>query len=221
MALPRSDSRLSIFAALEPRSRMQPPCTPVVSRTSKPCSSGLSQRRANPKPASALPVAIASSNWSVEPPKLISSTSRLRLANRPFSCATGTPTVQMALAFQVSFSGFFCGTTVTGTVAAVRQIGGAPVRLSGTATRLAPKTLGAARANGKAVAAAPSRWRRDRRGMVSTPGSVRRGAARGGDTPAQIQPAGEALDVGQGRPDRPVQLIKAHVGGDEAIADIE
>jgi hypothetical protein len=28
----------------------------------EPCSSGLSQRRANPKPASALPVAIASSN---------------------------------------------------------------------------------------------------------------------------------------------------------------
>ncbi len=61
-------------------SRMQPPWMPVVMRTSNPCSSGFSQRSAMPTPASALPVAIASSNWSVEPPKLISSTSRLRLA---------------------------------------------------------------------------------------------------------------------------------------------
>src|ERR1700757_5263951 len=47
---------------------MQPPCTPAVIRTSKPCSSGLSQRKANPRPVSALPVAIASNNWSVVPP---------------------------------------------------------------------------------------------------------------------------------------------------------
>src|SRR5258708_4396478 len=59
---------------------MQPPCTPAVIRTSKPCSSGLSQRSASPKPASALPVAIASNNWSVVPPKLTKSTSRLCLA---------------------------------------------------------------------------------------------------------------------------------------------
>src|SRR6516162_4142121 len=88
IALPRSDSRLSIFATLEPRSRMQPPWTPVVMRTSKPCSSGLSHRRANPKPASALPVAIASNNWSVDPPKLKNSTSRLCLAKIPRSLAT-------------------------------------------------------------------------------------------------------------------------------------
>ncbi len=57
-----------------------------------------------PTPASALPVLIASSNWSVLPPKLISSTSRLWRLKMPVWSATGTPTVQMALAFQVSRS---------------------------------------------------------------------------------------------------------------------
>ena len=43
-------------------SRMQPPCVPTASLTSKPCSSGLSQRSAMPMPPSAWPVAMASSS---------------------------------------------------------------------------------------------------------------------------------------------------------------
>jgi hypothetical protein len=75
----RSSSRVMPLA-LAASSRMQPPWIAVLMRTSKPCSSGLSQRSAMPTPASALPEAIASSNWSVEPPKLISSTARLRFS---------------------------------------------------------------------------------------------------------------------------------------------
>jgi hypothetical protein len=56
---------------------MQPPWIPAAILTSKPPSNGFSQRNAMPTPASALAVAMASSSWSVEPPKLISSTSRL------------------------------------------------------------------------------------------------------------------------------------------------
>jgi NitT/TauT family transport system substrate-binding protein len=40
------------------------PCRPAVIFTSKPCSSGLSQRNAMPMPASALPVAMASNRAS-------------------------------------------------------------------------------------------------------------------------------------------------------------
>ncbi len=142
MPLPLADS-----------SRMQPPWIPVVMRTSNPCSSGFSQRSAMPTPASALPVAIASSNWSVEPPKLIRSTSRLRLVKYPFCCATGTPTVQMALAFQVNFTVRRWVTTVTGTVAAALQIGGA-IRSSGMAGRLPANTRVAIRPSGAATPAA-------------------------------------------------------------------
>src|SRR5262245_32193591 len=104
MVLPRSDSRLVMAAALEPRSRMQPPCTPEVIRTSNPCSKGLSQRNAIPMPASALPVAIASSNCSVEPPKLINSTSRLCFAKTPRSFATGAADEQIEVAFHAIVS---------------------------------------------------------------------------------------------------------------------
>jgi hypothetical protein len=46
---------------------VQPPCELLTSFTSKPDSSGLIQRWIMPTPASALVVAIDSSNWSVEP----------------------------------------------------------------------------------------------------------------------------------------------------------
>ena len=78
--LPFSLRQRVIPLSFDASRRMQPPWVAVVMRTSKPCSSGFSQRNAMPTPASALPVAIASSNWSVDPPKLISSTSRLRFA---------------------------------------------------------------------------------------------------------------------------------------------
>ena len=104
MDLPRNDSRLVMLAALDPSSRMQPPCTPAVIRTSNPCSNGLSQRRAIPMPASALPVAIASRSCSVEPPKLMKSTSRLCFAKTPRSFATGAAAVQIDVAFHASVS---------------------------------------------------------------------------------------------------------------------
>ena len=53
--------------ALAPISRTQPPCELPISLTSKPASSGLSQRWIMPTAASALPVASDSSNWSVLP----------------------------------------------------------------------------------------------------------------------------------------------------------
>jgi hypothetical protein len=84
---------------------MQPPWMPAVSFTSKPCSSGLIQRSAMPTPASDLPVAMASSNWSVEPAKLTSSTSRPRCLKNPCLTATGTGAVQIAPAFHESLSG--------------------------------------------------------------------------------------------------------------------
>ena len=66
------DLALEIGELVEPelardRTRMQPPWVPAAILTSNPCSSGFSQRSAMPRPASDLPVAIASSNWSVEP----------------------------------------------------------------------------------------------------------------------------------------------------------
>jgi hypothetical protein len=54
-------------AAFDPTSRTQPPCELPMILTSKPASSGLSQRWIMPTAASALPVAIDSSSWSVEP----------------------------------------------------------------------------------------------------------------------------------------------------------
>src|SRR5436190_6247293 len=99
MDLPRSESRLVIPADLDPRIRMQPPCTPAVIRTLNPCSNGLSQRRAMPMQASALPVAIASSNCSVEPPKLMKLASRVDFAEMPRSFATGAAAVQSEDAF--------------------------------------------------------------------------------------------------------------------------
>ena len=110
---------------LAPRSRMQPPCTPAAMRTSNPCSSGLSQRSAMPIPASALPVAMASSSCSVEPPKFTKSTFRLCLANTPRSFATGPATVQIELAFQASVS--WRGGPASGSSnAATRQTGNLP-----------------------------------------------------------------------------------------------
>jgi len=156
--LPRSDSRLSIFADLEPRSRMQPPCTPAVIRTSNPCSSGLSQRSAIPTPASALPVAIASSSCSVIPPKLTKSTSRLCLAKIPRSFATGAADVQIALANQASVSlrGGPCGPSP---LAATRQIRGSPGTYAGAVSaRAAPKIP-----NGATAPKAPANERTERR----------------------------------------------------------
>ncbi len=57
--------------------------------TSKPVSSGLSQRWMRPAPTSALPVASASSNWSEEPAQLSDSTSRPFCSKKPRSRATG------------------------------------------------------------------------------------------------------------------------------------
>nr|VXZ83773.1 Uncharacterised protein [Klebsiella pneumoniae] len=75
----------------------QPPWVPAVSLTSKPCSSAFSQRSAIPTPASALPVAIASSSTSVELPKLTNSTSRLYLLNIFCCSATATGARHTAL----------------------------------------------------------------------------------------------------------------------------
>ncbi len=58
-----------------------------------------------PMPASVLPVAIASSSWSVEPAKLISSTSRLCFWKMPWVTATGIGDRQIAVAFQASLTG--------------------------------------------------------------------------------------------------------------------
>ncbi len=100
-----------------------------------------------PTPASALPVLIASSNWSVLPPKLIVSTSSPCFVKMPRVSATGTPTVQMALAFQVSFSFLSGPVAVAGAVSATRQIGtparGSRAERSGA---MAPKGMSAAAA---------------------------------------------------------------------------
>ena len=65
--LPLSAARLVTPAALEPTSRTQPPCELPMIFTSKPASNGLSQRWIIPTAASALPVAMDSSSWSVDP----------------------------------------------------------------------------------------------------------------------------------------------------------
>ena len=54
-------------ASFTPTRRTQPPCELPTIFTSKPDSSGLSQRWIMPTAASALAVASDSSNWSVEP----------------------------------------------------------------------------------------------------------------------------------------------------------
>jgi len=80
-------SSLVAPADFEPSRRMQPPCVPATTFTSKPCSSGFSQRSAMPTPASALPVAIASRSCSVEPAKLTVSPARPCFAKMPLSMA--------------------------------------------------------------------------------------------------------------------------------------
>ena len=42
-----------------------------------------------------------------------------------------------------------------------------------------------------------------------------------GQPAAEVDAAGKALDIGQGRPDRPIQFFQLHIGGDEAITAIE
>src|SRR3954447_11737016 len=64
----------------------------------------LEPTQCHPIPASALPVAIASSSCSVEPPKLIKSTSRLCFAKTPRSFATGAAAEQTEVAFHASLS---------------------------------------------------------------------------------------------------------------------
>jgi hypothetical protein len=58
--------------------------------TSKPASSGFTQRWIRPTPTSALAVASASSIWSDEPAQLSSSTSSPFFSKKPRSSATGT-----------------------------------------------------------------------------------------------------------------------------------
>ena len=59
------------------------------------------------------------------------------MANSPLASATGTPTVQMALPFQVSRRCLVApSTTVTGTVSATWQIGGASSDEGGDVGRL-------------------------------------------------------------------------------------
>ena len=157
--------------------RMQPPWIPAAILTSKPPSRGFSQRSAMPTPASALPVAMASSSWSVDPPKLISSTSRLCRAKWPFSFATATPTVQMAVAFQVSFSARFSGRT-TGAPNEARQITGSRRSVG----RLPMKTRWAKTLAGTSVpvtAVARRNVRRvGRRNIAGTPGNAERAVER-------------------------------------------
>src|SRR5437879_5410243 len=160
MVLPRSDSRLVMLAALDPSSRMQPPCTPAVIRTSNPCSNGLSQRRAIPMPASALPVAIASRSCSVEPPKLMKSTSRLCFAKTPRSFATGAAAVQIDVAFHASVSARG-GPDNPSPVMAARQRGNPSARgalFTAVSARAAPTI-----ATGVAIPKIPARPRTVRR----------------------------------------------------------
>jgi hypothetical protein len=66
------DLALEVGELVEPRVRARQNAHAAAMRAGRnldvnPCSSGFSQRSAMPSPASDLPVAIASSNWSVEP----------------------------------------------------------------------------------------------------------------------------------------------------------
>src|ERR1043165_6315811 len=163
MDLPRSDSRLVIPADFDPRSLMQPPCTPAAIRTSNPCSNGLSQRNAMPIPASALPVAIASSSCSVEPPKLTKSTSRLCFANNPRSFATGPATVQIEDAFHASVSARR-GPDSCSPSMAVRHRGNSPSAPCNEPARNDVSAQAAPRvANGDAAANAPLKASTERR----------------------------------------------------------
>ncbi len=176
MVLPRSDATLSIPADFEPSNLRQPPWMPAVRRTSKPCSSGLSQRSAMPMPASALPVAIASSNCSVEPPKLTKSTSRLCLAKIPRSLAIGADAVQMAVAFQAR-SRCRGGPASGSAAAAVWQIGASPSARSRLSAPLGVNARAAP--NAPSEVAAPSepassmrREKRFARSLLRSPSSA-------------------------------------------------
>ncbi|MGY4502056.1 hypothetical protein ACVWYH_006013 [Bradyrhizobium sp. GM24.11] len=123
-------------------------------------------------PASALPVAIASRSCSVEPPKLMKSTSRLCFAKTPRSFATGAAAVQTDVAFHASVSARG-GPDNPSLGIAVRQKGSSSGRgaLFSAVSARATVTVASGAATPKAPAR-PRTVRRERQGRVGSRGSV-------------------------------------------------
>ncbi|CAH2602678.1 protein of unknown function [Rhodovastum atsumiense] len=149
MRLPRRCPRLAMCADGAAMIRMQPACVPPVSRTSKPCSSGLIHRSTMPTAISALPVDSDASSASVVEPQLIRSTSRPCRMKNPSFTATGTAMWQSELGDQDSVS--LRGVPIAGDGAAATRPASKAAVAKAPAPSSAARRPGGAAGEGRAV----------------------------------------------------------------------